>query len=307
MGRYRSFPGYHMNTARTTVYEKADFAERPKDQLNAVTSVHFNHIWPHVALVLDFLVADAEARSGGAIKFPGKYSEGYAYFQGRVFGTDPGKFFGREAILWMPPGLLKYDDPEVNYLAAREGSSTLLLAFSNQSKQARRVKFAVDETLAGFKPGRLVDATFWDAKGHATVRQVDPAAFEVDLDADGFAAVALPGADIRTRLQGSFARGAEAWKKSTAEIPLGRTRAAILNFGDGLEWAYVFMRERDNIAKGALSYSIDGGPWREVSDNAFPFEFSIPVPSGSSHFAFRVQTVDANGKTNESSVTELSR
>jgi hypothetical protein len=307
IGRYRSFPGYHMNVARTTVYEKADFAERPKDELNSVTSIHYNHIWPHVALVLDFLVADAEARSGGAIKFPGKYAEGYAYFQGRVFDVEPGKFFGRDAILWMPPGLLEYSDPEVNYLSAREGNKTVLLALANQSKEPRRVKLAVDEKLAGFTPGQTVEATFWDAEGTSSMRKVDPSGFEVDLGPDGFVAVALPGADIRTRLQATFGQGADPWKKATAEIETGGARAMVLNFGDGYEWGYVFLRERDGITKAKLGYSIDGGSWNELEDEAFPFEFSMPLPSGASKVAFRVTTESPDGRAVESPVTELFR
>ncbi len=307
IGRYRSFPGYHMNVARTTVYEKADFAERPKDQLNSVTSLHYNHIWPHVALVLDFLVADAEARSKGAIKFPGKYAEGYAYFQGRVFDVAPGKFFGREAILWMPPGLLKYSDPEVNYLSAREGNNTLLLALSNQSKKSRQVKFAVDEKLAGFTTGQMVEATFWDAEGKSSKRKVDPSGFEVALDPDGFVAIALPGADIRTRLQATFGQKTDPWEKPVAEIENGRARATVLNFGDGYEWAYVFLRNRDDIAKARLGYSIDGGPWEEARDDVFPYEFSLPLPSGAAKLALRVTTESPDGKVVESPVTELVR
>lgn len=307
IGRYRSFPGYHMNVARTTVYEKEDFAERPKDQLNSATSLHYNHIWPHVALVLDYLVADAEARSKGAIKFPGKYAEGYAYFQGRVFDVAPGKFFGRDAILWMPPGLLKYSDPEVNYLSAREGNNTVLLALANQSRESRQVKFAIDEKLAGFTPGRMVEATFWDAQGQSSTRKVDPSGFEVDLGPDGFVAIALPDADIRTRLQATFGQGADPWKKATAEIETGRARASVLNFGDGYEWAYVFLRNRDGIAKAKLGYSIDGGGWEEVNDDAFPYEFSLPMPSGARKLALRLITESPDGKVVESPVTELVR
>jgi len=307
IGRYRSFPGYHMNVARTTVYEKEDFAERPKDELNSVTSIHYNHIWPHVALVLDYLVADAEARSGGAIKFPGKYAEGYAYFQGRVFDVEPGKFFGREAILWMPPGLLEYSDPEINYLSAREGNTTLLLALSNQSKEGRRVKLAVDEKLAGFTPGQTVEATIWDGKGQPSTRSLDPSGFEIELGPDGFVALALPGANISTRLQETFGQGAAPWQKASAEIKTGRAQATVLNFGDGYESVYVFLRERENIAKAKLGYSIDGGAWEEVSDGSFPYEFSVPLPSGVAKVALRITTESPDGKVVESPVTELFR
>ncbi|MCC7487873.1 MAG: hypothetical protein IT529_23130, partial [Burkholderiales bacterium] len=103
IGRYTSFPGYHINTARTTVYEKPDFAQRGKDELNSTTSIHYNHIWPHIALLLDYLVADAFAKSHGAIDFPARYAEGYGYLQQRVFGDRPGKVHDETGLyLWMP-------------------------------------------------------------------------------------------------------------------------------------------------------------------------------------------------------------
>ena len=106
IGRYTSFPGYHINTARTTAYEKPDFARRGKDELNSATSIHYNHIWPHIALLFDYLVADAFAKSRGAIDFPARYAEGYGYLQQRVFGDRPGKVYDESGLyLWMPRGV----------------------------------------------------------------------------------------------------------------------------------------------------------------------------------------------------------
>jgi hypothetical protein len=57
-GRYRSFPGYHINTARTSAYEKIDFPlHNHTDQ--SVNSFHYNHIMPMASMLLDYLVTDA--------------------------------------------------------------------------------------------------------------------------------------------------------------------------------------------------------------------------------------------------------
>jgi hypothetical protein len=103
IGRYTSFPGYHLNTARNTAYEKPDFARRGKDELNSATSIHYNHIWPHLALVLDTLVTDVFAKSRGAVDFPGRYAEGYGYLQQKIYGDRPGRVHDADGMwLWLP-------------------------------------------------------------------------------------------------------------------------------------------------------------------------------------------------------------
>ena len=93
IGRYRNFPGYHINTARTTVYEKADYPLRGHMELGA-NSFHYNHIMPHISLLYDFLVTQALFRSGGKVDFPGEFIEGYAYLQSKFYGHLPGTIYG---------------------------------------------------------------------------------------------------------------------------------------------------------------------------------------------------------------------
>lgn len=307
IGRYRSFPGYHINTARTTVYEKEGYAEREKNALNSSNSIHYNHIWPHISLLLDFLVSDVAARSGGKIDFPGKFSEGYAYFQTRVYGTDPGEFFGNKAILWMPPGLVKYEDPEINYVSARNDDGAVFLAFANQSKADRKVTFGLDPERVAFAEGGEVDATVWDAAGNATQRRLDPQSFEIEIPADGLTAVRLAGGKIETEFQREFAASGAAWAKSSEDIQVGNARASLVNFGDDMNSLYVFLRGRDGIAKATLRTSENGTAWAEVSDPAFPYEFSVPVTPDAESLQLQIVVADAEGAETKSNVVEFRR
>lgn len=72
VGRYRNFPGYHINTARTTVYEKENYPLRGHKELG-VNSFHYNHIMPHVSLLYDYLVTDALYPQPGRNRFPGEF------------------------------------------------------------------------------------------------------------------------------------------------------------------------------------------------------------------------------------------
>ncbi|HET6783653.1 MAG TPA: hypothetical protein VFH12_07435, partial [Pseudoxanthomonas sp.] len=119
VGRYRNFPGYHINTARTTIYEKADYPLRDPKSLS-VNSFHFNHIWPMASMLLDYLVTDADTRSGGRIRFPAEFIEGYAYLQNQAYGGRVGRFYDHDdATLWMPKALVQPQSVELNYVAAR--------------------------------------------------------------------------------------------------------------------------------------------------------------------------------------------
>ena len=92
IGRYTSFPGYHMNTARTTVYEKEGVIRRGKDELNATTSIHYNHIWAQIALLMDYLVTDAFAKSDRKVDFRAAMPKGMVTCSRKCMATDPAGF-----------------------------------------------------------------------------------------------------------------------------------------------------------------------------------------------------------------------
>jgi hypothetical protein len=62
-----------MNTDRTTVYEAADYPLKAHKALG-FNSMHYNHIWPMMSFLLDYLVTDAFARSNGKIISPASSS-----------------------------------------------------------------------------------------------------------------------------------------------------------------------------------------------------------------------------------------
>lgn len=309
IGRYTSFPGYHMNTARTTVYEKPDFAERPMAQLNSTTSLHYNHIWPQAAMLLDYLVADAEARSAGAIKFPSEFAEGYAYLQQKIYGNHAGEFLGdKDVWLWMPKGLLEFDNPELNYIAARRGD-TLYLALMNQSDQPVSANCAVDAKLAGLQSGKgLATARCWEQKKSVAGRQLNPARFEVQVAPRGITALAIDGLALKAGFQEKFINRAPVWKKDFVRFDFHGAHGMILPFGRELQSAYVYLQANGETVKQAtLHYSTGGGEWQKVNDAAFPFEFTVPLAGDARRFEFKIEVVPITGAVKVSEVATLSQ
>jgi hypothetical protein len=302
IGRYRNFPGYHINTARTNIYEGADYPLHEHEELS-VNSFHYNHIWPMASMLLDYLVADAYARSDGAIDFPAQFIEGYAYLQNQFYGYQPGRFYADTGVqLWMPKGLVRTGAGELNYIAGYRGDA-VYLAFANQSDKPVSGAFALD--------GERVER-----RGPVRVTRLSPAGtaavagdgFRVTVPAGGQVSIRIDGLRAKAVFQRAMLEGTGAPVPSdSASVKFGDARAYLLDFGKFGRRAYVYLREDDRtIAGAALRYRIGEGAWQEASDPAFPFEFSIPVPAGQS-FRFRLSGKRVDGTSGEADEVVLGR
>jgi hypothetical protein len=134
LGRYASFPGYYFRSLETNIYQLPDYARRPYQEIK-YNAIFYNHIWPHIALLADFLVSDAFYRSNGEIDFPSAYAPGYAFLTSKVYGHAPGRIFGhRDLYLWLPRGAARFSTTAVNHLFA-VGDRGLYLVLMNTEEQ----------------------------------------------------------------------------------------------------------------------------------------------------------------------------
>jgi hypothetical protein len=305
VGRYRNFPGYHINTARTTVYEGADYPMREHKALS-VNSFHYNHIWPHMSILLDFLVTDTFARSGGQIDFPAHFIEGYAYLQSKFYGDRPGKFFDRDdAVLWLPRRLIKSGSVELNTLVAR-GRDRLYLAFTNQSPESVTTEIALSSTLLPQLAGQTYRTRVFRDGSATSLRD---GRLTVTVPPMGLTAVEVEGLVVTPKFQDRLvgARAADAWQRDHVELPFGGTHAMILNFGPAATTAFVYLQADDTKFKEvSLTYTVAGRS-ATLTDVSFPFEFTVPVPAGAPAFAFEVHAVTLSGEKQSSGPAALQR
>jgi hypothetical protein len=287
IGRYRNFPGYHMNTERTTIYEAADYPLRDHKALG-FNSMHYNHVWPMMSLLLDYLVTDAFARSNGKINFPSQFIEGYAYMQAKFYGNMTGRFYDADdAVLWMPKGLLAIDNPEINYIAAR-GAGALHLALMNESFEAVTATVRVNSKLV---PNQAFTLRTVSATGSASKAGTD-GAFQVTIPARGMVAVSLDGVKITPAFQQkvSGVDPGALWSKDRIDFDSPPGRAVIMNFGTLAKSAYVYLFDSQNeFDQVTLVYHADGTEHRVTKDK-FPWEFTIPLDIETKHFEFRFET-----------------
>lgn len=299
IGRYRNFPGYHINTARTTIYEQADYPLHAHKDLS-VNSFHYNHIWPMATMLLDYLVSDARGRSDGAIDFPSQFIEAYAYLQNGFYGYAPGHFYGDQGVnLWMPKGLLTGFDPELNYVAGYRGDA-LYVALANQSDAPVASRVAIDPKLAGRVGGLRV--TLLSPAGAA---RAEGDGIAVEVPARGQVAVRIDGLRARAKIdRAGLDRPAAAVPNDRAALSVGDARAYLLDFGGFGRRGYVYLRDDDaKVVRARLRYR-SGGAWKTLTDDAFPFEFSVPRGTGES-FRFSLSVDKVGGGSATSPVTVL--
>ena len=269
IGRYRNFPGYHINTARTTVYEKEEYPLHEHKELS-VNSFHYNHIMPHVTLLYDYLITDALYRSRGAICFPDGFIEAYAYLQSKFYGHRPGKFYGETAWLWMPGGLAESSDPELNYVAARNGEA-LFLAFSNQCERTVDTSVRLDPALLGIDREKTYKVRLLSPGG--SCGDLSDGEFRIRVAPNALTAVKIEGVHPRIGIQQQLLAIPDVWEKDYAASDDDRVRCMVLNTGAGNCRLYLYFTIDDTEYASATA-EING---KQHVSTLYPYEFTIPI------------------------------
>ena len=305
IGRFANFPGYHFNTLYSTAQEKADFPLRPFDELKPTTSFHYNHVLPMANLVLDYLFAEARDRARGAIDFPTEYAECYAFLQSGVYGA-PGKFYDQANVIpWMRKGFVKTDNVQVNHIAAR-GENTLCVALLNECDRALR-----DVTVRLDLPAGRYPATIWrDNKREIARLAVIDGTVRISLPPKGITALVVEGVHLQPSFQPKFAAPrapATAGTHQSIQTPFGEAHATILSFGPELAWLYAYLTCDSKTTKSARLHVSLVGRNEELTDDTFPFEFSLRLKPTDTIAQLTFNAVTASGESLRSEVMRLGK
>ncbi|MDG2534235.1 hypothetical protein P6144_11285 [Sphingomonas sp. HITSZ_GF] len=310
IGRYRNYPGYDINVDFTGVYARADYPLRSLPELS-YNNIYYNHVWPHIALLYDYLVTDTETRSKGMIAFPSRYSNGYAYLKTRVYGDRTGVFMGEKDVrLWMPRALVTSSDPQLNYVAGH-GNRSVYAAFTNQAPHAGRAEIAFSQDQLLLEPGRSYRVDIWqDGKKLAPAMLVD-GKVSIPVSPRGLTAIAVRGVEVYTRFQPEFldpataALGDKSYRAD--ETPLGKVTGMLLTLGRGHRSGYVWLAASEAQAKAAkLEVTLDGKP-RTFTDTSYPFEFDFPVADAQAEVNYTVEITRMDGTTVKTGPLVLAR
>ncbi|GAB2791969.1 hypothetical protein GCM10027275_41030 [Rhabdobacter roseus] len=293
VGRYANFPGYHINTARTTVYEKPDYPLRPFKELS-VNSFHFNHIWPQLSLLVDYLVTDAYVRSAGNVDFPSEFIEGYAYLQSKFYGHLPGTFYGEKNVwLWLPDGLLTTFSEELNYLSAY-GNNSLYLAFSNQASEAVTSEITLNTTKVPLHPAKTYVLELWENNQKRESQRLRGHQFSVQVPAKGLTACVIREVPVAPTFQRDFVQAqGRTWQTGYLEDETTGTHSMVLSFGKAPATVYTYcVADEQTVRKVLLTYLAPDGKSVTLTDTSYPYEFTIPQVAPTQPFSFSI-TVEA--------------
>lgn len=134
------------------VDSKTSVASYYWNAMNRGAGPYPHHAWWQVGWITDYLLAEAEGRSGGKIAFPrGFVTPKVGPHQSAGFA--PGTIFGEKANLLVREGLVVPSDPNVDYVLAQSADGKrLFVVLLNNRAQASRVKLVLN-------PGELGKTT----------------------------------------------------------------------------------------------------------------------------------------------------
>jgi len=281
IGRYTNFPGYHINTDRTTVYEKPEFPLRTLAQLTS-TSMHYSHVWTQINLMYDYLVSDVAARTLGAVDFPGQYVQNIVHMQNQVY-MNRGKFYGDENLtLWMPDNIIETANEELNYITAY-GNGKLYAVFTNQSGQQVNTTATFNASLLNLGGKSYAQ---WNENVPASGGTIAGNQLQVSVAPHGVTAFAISNVNVKTKFQQKLTVNTikNNWNKYyEPNISVGTSRSILINPSDSLTRLFVFSTDaKGTHASVKLQYSLNKGAWQELTDNLYPFEFSVDINTATS-------------------------
>jgi hypothetical protein len=140
-----------------------------------------------------------------------------------------------------------------------------------------------------------------------TKGKLEDGSMQFRISPNGIVAIAVDDIQIKPKFQQQVTqREKESVEAlSLIEIKDPKAKAMILDLGQGLKTAYIYLEEDDEVfSKVTLNYSVDGGRKVSLEDAAYPFEFTIPLETRSK-VAFSLEGKKINGSYSKSENIEL--
>jgi len=308
VGRYTNYPGYDIDGEFNTVYSRPDYPLRFQNEVS-YNQFYYNHVWPQISMLFDYLISDVFASSNGKIDFPAQFAEGYAYLKSNVYGAGPGTFYEDKNVnIWMPRQVLKLNNEQINYLTGY-GNGKFYVVFLNQSDRDIDFEAEVNPVLVPLNKSENYTAQIWKQNGPAKEATVTNGKIVLNIKAKGITAIAINDIHITPQFQQTGVNQPASLDKDSYQLtstPFGRLNSGIFTYGK-LKNAYIWLEASgEQVTEATLKYRLEGQKkWETVTDTSYPYEFSVPFRLGEQNIEYTVSAKTTNGKSSETSVIKL--
>lgn len=148
----------YLNMARSAAIGRDAFVDMKTgvasyywDSMNNGAGPYPHHAWWQVGWITDYLISEAQMRSKGEIFFPGGFITPKVGPH-KSYGFATGKVYGADVQLIMKPGLVKIENPYIEYLTAwdrRHGKLLLILMNNDSGPQCAEVEVGGTYSICG--------------------------------------------------------------------------------------------------------------------------------------------------------------
>jgi hypothetical protein len=312
LGRYNNFPGYYFTSLLTNVYQQTDYPLHPYMGIK-YNAVFYNHLWPHIALIQDFLVSDAYFRSGGEIDFPALFSPGYAFLSNKVYGHRPGNIYNNENIsLWLPKKPFKTTEKSVNHLLGRDGENTYIVLMNTSQNPVKDI-FHLRQGLFKWDAEKEYSVEIFSDNNLSGEQKIKNGNLHVTIAPGGITVFKIKGLFQTQYFSGNFNQrdvsgsGQDRYYRKEYPSPaIGTLTGMSFKSTHNLNDFYIYSTStEDNVSGVQLDYKIGEGAWQQLTDDKYPFEFSLRVENNDQPVKFKWKAHDPAGNLHEAELVEI--
>ena len=292
VGRWSNYPGYYV-AGHMDLVEDTNYPFVGPDQ----STIYYHHIVPHLSWTIDYLIADAELLSDGRIEFPSLRENGYAFFDGKVFGHAPGRIFDETACwLWLKRGTITIDNPQINILTAHN-SKKFLAILTNQDTHPQTANISFSPEMFGLDPTALDSLTVRSIGAEHRVALENGTA-ELAFQPREILVVEVDGIQIDVAPHRILPEPQSTDHPTEVEMTAGdvKVKAAAIAVSPGPWDAYIWCTAGDGQARCVTFETRTDGQWQSHTDDDYPFEFNLPIGPDRTSLRFRVHWEDQNGQ-----------
>ena len=287
IGRFTNYPGYYIDRYYTN-YMKPEYPyEGPEYNI-----LYFTHVAPFQAIVEDFQMQEAWARTEGNVEFPEIWAGSYSYFNSNQYGAHPGKMYNEEGM-WLnnERDIVKSSDVNLNYVAAKK-DGVFGVVLMNEAQTV----VSSDITLGGALNGFNGTVVLYDKDGNTTQTTATNGMFTVSVPARGAVTAMVKSTLVK---KPTYALDKIVYNPAVEKTQTTHKngKGYVIQINPDIYHAFLYVTDQD-IKSITVDYEVNGKK-NTVTDDKYPFDALIKVNSGSAEFKYTITATKADGKTEE--------